>query len=205
MSKLYKILKASGIIWEADSESEYHPLLTSGLHSDKYVNCTKLLEHYNLSIMMLRSFDYTKFNCIINEISAFCGLQTGGMGVLYLIPSVFCNASTVKLIHSDKEADHRITRWDINSFDKPIAIVDDVITTGSSITKMLNHYDSNLFYKDIICLFNRTGKDTITLAGKTFGIISAMNINATSWPEEECVLCKHGSDPIRPKVFWDKL
>lgn len=206
MTTIKKYLKQNHVMWQPQLSDKYHPCLTSGKHSNLYINCTKILESYNLTTMLLREIDGKVLEDIVNQgLGAMCGLQTGGVGVLYMLPSLFPFLTTVKLIHTDKNAGHKITRWDVETISKPIMLVDDVITTGSSIAKVLSNHSVDIFSDYIVCLVNRTGSDTIKIHNKTFGIISALTISGSEWLDKECPYCKAGSEPIKPKLLWDTL
>ena len=207
MSSLEKYLKKAKILWNPTLSDPYHPCLTSGKHSDIYINCTKILESYNLTTMLLRELDeeYIRITIDKQKIKTLCGLQTGGIGVLYTLPSLYSFLTTLRLVHTEKNQQHRITRWDIDKIPKPIMLVDDVITTGSSIATMMNHYSKSIFADHIICLINRTGLDKIKINNKEFGIISALTITGNKYSIDTCPYCKAGSKAIRPKAAWDNL
>ena len=195
-------LKIEHILWEV-SDDDYHPMLSSGKHSNLYINCNKIFSNPNITLMVLNEYDDTELKILGSEVNTLCGLQTGGIILAHLLPFIYPNFNPVKVVFTSKDNNHLITRTKIKENNAPILLVDDVLTTGSNINKCLSNYNVDLFYPKILCLINRYGKNSICLQGKNFEIISAIQLNGNIWDETECPLCRQNSKAIKPKDLWD--
>ena len=201
--KLFSILRQNHILWQTDKTQLYHPLLTSGLHSDLYINCCKLLESPNLTSMFLREFVTDSILSKLKDISVFIGVQSGGIPISYMLPMVFPQLSTSKFIFVVKSGFNDHSYWNPDELLSPIIIVDDLITTGSTIRTILSSASISDKISAIFCLFNRSGLNFLEVDNREIPIIACVNIDAQKWEESECLLCKSGSIPIRPKLKWN--
>jgi len=200
--KVKDFLIKNNAMWVVTSSDSNHPELASGKHANTYINCAKVMANSNLVRMLLNSISDDILRHLTYSCNTLCGLQTGGMALAYILPHVFPFMSTLSVIYTDKQREHEIVRWSVNNINKPILLIDDVKSEGSSLYKCISKYDSDIFYDTIICLFNLTGSDNITINGKNFGIVSALNLNVGRWSSNECPSCKKGSTPVRPKDSW---
>lgn len=199
-----KFLEQEGIIWNVEKSSKYHPLLSSGRHSNMYVNCNKIFENPNTALMIMREFDKNIMDNIKGDVNTICGLQTGGIILAHYLPMIFKRFNPVKIIFTNKDKNHMVDRWNIDEVKTPVLLVDDVITVGSNLSKCVSNYNGDIFYDKIICVVNRSGSDTIFLGGKKFTIVSAIEMEGESWDADSCHLCKNGSIAIKPKVRFSK-
>jgi len=102
-------------------------------------------------------------------------------------------------VYAEEENGERVFKrgYDKLIQDKNVVIVDDVVTTGGTVKKMISAVQK-LGGKVIavIVLCNRGG-----LTEKDLGVpfFALTNISLEAWPEEECPLCKEGA-PINTEV-----
>lgn len=178
---LIDLLKESGALLEG------HFLLSSGKHSDKYVQCAKLLQYPDKAekaisaiIEKLKDVD---FDIIV-------GPAMGGIIVGYELgrqtrkPSIFT-----------ERVDGKMTLrrgFKIESGQK-VLIAEDVVTTGKSSFETIEVIES-LGGKvvGIASIVDRTSEDiSIPLYG-------AVKIEVDVYDEENCPLCKKGIPYIKP-------
>lgn len=181
--KVLKILK------EADVLMEGHFLLTSGRHSDKYLQCARI-------------FQYTKYSeelCKIlagkfkdSEIDIVIGPAIGAIQMAYEVSRHL----GVKNIFAERQ-DGAMTLRRGFSIEKgqKVLVVEDVITTGGSV-------------KEVIEVVNGCGGDIVGVGvivdrsgGKVdFGtrLESVISMEVQSYSPEQCPLCKENIPIIKP-------
>lgn len=86
---------------------------------------------------------------------------------------------------------------------KTVLLCEDVVTTGDSIdlavTAVINA--GGIVMPFVLALVNRSGK-TEAIGGK---IIALIKYSMSVWMPWECLLCKEGSEALRPKENWERL
>jgi len=201
---LKKVLERAKILWKVDENSKYHPLLTSGLHSDLYLNTTKLLQSPGLTRMFLTEYVDDKIIDFLSECDYLVGIESGGIPIVYMMSMLFPKLSVPKVIFVPKRG-FRESYWP--DIDGKIVFVDDLITTGSTIAKLISTLPKkkSIRVKGIFTLFKRMTDDSILVKGHLIRIKSCLEVMGHEWVPSECPLCKAGSKPIRPKKEWNSV
>jgi len=123
--EIIQIFKDAGAILEG------HFLLTSGLHSPVYWEKFRVLQypHYTEKLCRLIAKHFKKDN-----VQVVAGPTTGGIILAFEVAKQL----GVKGIFAEKEGETRVFRRDftINPGER-VLIVDDILTTGSSITEVM--------------------------------------------------------------------
>ena len=201
--KLLKILEQSKIIWKCDENDKYHPLLTSGLHSNIYVNTTRLIESPVLTNMFLREYVTNSIIARLQNCDYLVGIESCGIPIAYMLPMIFPKLSVPRIIFVKKEGFYDSYWSDLNG---KVIFVDDIVTTGGTLAKILaTTRRSNIKVNGIFCLFNRSGQSFVFTKGKAIPIISCFDLKAESWHPSDCPLCEKGSKPISPKKHWSNI
>jgi len=196
-----KTFEDYGAIWiHNGSPDQPHALLTSGLHSDGFVNCTFVTQHP------------TVLQSAVSE-----GLKDvlSGTNSEWVIGSAF---GAITLAHAiayhlgarsgftEKDGEFmKLSRFEIPPEDR-VLVVEDTITTGGSTKKTIEGIkaagvDDSRILPYIVSLVNRSGKDD--LDGRKIRALLTLDIHA--WTPADCPLCKIGSQAIRPKGNWQVL
>ena len=119
------------IFRDAGAILEGHFLLTSGLHSPVYWEKFRVLQypHYTEKLCRLIAEHFTKDN-----VQVVAGPTTGGIILAFEVAKQL----GVKGIFAEKEGETRVFRrgFTVNPGDH-VLIVDDILTTGSSITEVM--------------------------------------------------------------------
>ena len=154
-----------------------HFQLTSGRHSDTYIEKFRLLENPvaldKICITMSEKFDSDEIDLVIG--AAIGGiLISGGVGRHLSSKHIFSERFDGKMVFK--------RGFEIEKKSN-IIIVEDIITTGGSIEELidlLSNYDINI--KGVICIVNRSEKNI------DFGcpFISLLNLPSQSWEHEDC-------------------
>jgi orotate phosphoribosyltransferase len=160
-----------------------HFLLSSGRHSDTYVQCARVLEHPNLSVSLAETLSEILSEKISNlkqsidyVVSPAIGGLLFGFCVAYVLhkPFVFTERVGGKMTFR-------------RSFPMPknALIVEDVITTGGSTAEVIDLIGENIVA--VACIVNRNEPKKITQTP-----ISLAEIDVKSWNPQNCYLCKKG-------------
>ena len=174
---------------EADVLQEGHFLLTSGRHSDKYLQCAKI-------------FQYTKYS---EELCAALAEKFNNKGVELVIgPAIGAIQMSyevsrhlgVKNIFAERENGTMTLRRNFTiEPGQKVLVVEDVVTTGGSVREVIDivkQYGGEVVGLGVIV--DRTG-------GKIdFGVPleSVISMEVLSYDAEDCPLCKQGLPLVKP-------
>ena len=155
---------------------EGHFILSSGLHSSKYVQCAKLLSFPHLSKKICLSLSkkikkkFKKVDLILTP--AIGGIVIGyEIGRLLKKETIFCERVNGKF---------KLRRGFTIKRNSRVLIVEDVITTGKSsleCVKLIKKSKANLL--GFACLIDRSSKNTLKIKNKK--IISQIKLNVPTF------------------------
>lgn len=178
--EILEALKETGALLEG------HFLLSSGKHSEKYIQCAKLLQYPKIGEKVIEIVA-KKINLNFDTI---IGPAMGG-----IIPSYILGKQMDKKNIFSERVNHKMTlRRGFNI--KPnerILIMEDVITTGKSSLEVKELVES--FGGDVIgfaCIANRG------LANFDLPIFEAIHLDFKTYDPENCPLCINNDHPIKP-------
>ena len=156
---------------------EGHFVLSSGLHSDRYIQCAKLLSFPKLSQKICHSLS-RRIKKKFKQIDLILSPAVGGIVIGYEIGKIL-NKETIFCERVNKKFTLR-RGFQIKKNAK-VLIVEDVITTGKSsleCSKLVLDNEANIV--GYACLINRSnGKSSIK--GK---IVSQVELNIPTYTEE---------------------
>ena len=165
------------ILKETNALIEGHFILSSGLHSSKYVQCAQLMSKPNQAVKICTSLaekiknEFKDFNLILSP-------AMGGMIVGYEVGKIL-NKQTIFSERVDGEFKLR-RDFEIKKGDK-VLIVEDVITTGKSsieCSKLVTSNNANIV--GYACIIDRS-KGNTELKGK---IISQVELNIPTYNKD---------------------
>ncbi|MDO5028651.1 MAG: orotate phosphoribosyltransferase [Bacillota bacterium] len=183
MTDVEKILKESGAFLQG------HFLLSSGKHSDGYVQCAKVLMYPGKAAQVLKLVvDQVKDL----DIDVVVGPAMGGVIVSYEIARQLNKPS----MFTERENNVMTLRRGF-SLDKgaKVLITEDVVTTGKSsleAIEALKQYGVEIV--GIGCLANRSGQKELN----GYKLYSAIDLNINSYENDACPLCDQGLDLVKP-------
>ena len=166
-----------------------HFRLTSGLHSDRYMQCAALFqfpkESEQLCAALAEKFAGQKIDLV-------AGPALGGVIMAYEV----ARALGVPNIFSEREDGKMTFRRGFRvEAGQKVLVVEDVVTTGGSV-------------KEVIGLVRAAGGEVVGVGsvvdrsgGKAdFGVPfhALMTLEATNWKEEDCPLCRKGEPIVKP-------
>ena len=167
--------KSLNILRKTNALLEGHFVLSSGLHSSKYIQCAKLLSYPFLAEKICKSFA-NKIKKNFKNIDLILAPAMGGIIIGYEVGRILKKETIFCERVSGKFALRR--GFKINRGSK-VLIVEDVITTGKSsmeCVKLIKKYKSNLV--GFACLIDRSTKKNLKIKRK---IVSHLKINVPTY------------------------
>ena len=176
---MLSLKKSLSILKKTDALLEGHFVLSSGLHSPKYIQCAKLLSFPNKASLICKSLankikkNYKKIDLILAP--AMGGVVIGyEIGKLLKKETIFCERVNGKF---------KLRRgFDIKKNSK-VLIIEDVITTGKSsleCVKLINKSKAKLV--GFASIIDRSTKKTLKIKQK---IISHLKIDVPTYKSNQ--------------------
>ncbi|MBS5644854.1 MAG: orotate phosphoribosyltransferase [Clostridiales bacterium] len=178
------------ILKEREAVLEGHFLLTSGRHSDRYVQCAKLFQYADTSEIICKELA-DKFAG--EKIDVVVGPALGGVIMAYEMG----HQLGVRNIFAERENGNMTLRrgFKVEKGER-VLVCEDVVTTGGSV-------------KEVIALLSDMGAEIVGVGsvvdrsnGKVdFGVPfhAVLSMEVTSYEADNCPLCREGKIPaIKP-------
>lgn len=181
--------RTAEVLSELGALQHGHFKLTSGRHSDKYMQCAKLFEQPSASgeLCALLAGQFTGAG-----IDLVAGPAIGGIIMAYEV----ARALGVRNIFAERENGVMTLRRGFRvARGTRVLVVEDVVTTGGSV-------------KEVVSLLQNQGAGVVAVgsvvdrSGGTAGFdvpfYPLMTLDASSWEQEACPLCRDGIPVIKP-------
>jgi orotate phosphoribosyltransferase len=182
-AKIIDIFKKSQALLEG------HFLLTSGLHSSRYIQCAQVLQYpeYTAELCTVMA-DYFKDKGIQTVI----GPAMGGIIVSYEV----ARQLGVRTLFTERENGAMVLRRNFKlAPGEKVLVVEDVVTTGGSVKEVLKVVaEAGAEAVGVGVLVDRSG-------GKTdFGVPlkAVLTLTVETFQPENCPMCKTGTEAIKP-------
>ncbi|WP_366921490.1 orotate phosphoribosyltransferase [Metallumcola ferriviriculae] len=177
------------IFRQSEALLEGHFILTSGKHSNRYIQCAKVLQypHYAEILATELAEQVRGYNA-----SVVIGPAMGGV----VLAQEVGGQLGVRAIFSEREQGNMTLRrgFVINPGER-VLVVEDVITTGGSVKEVVQLVkDAGGIPVAVAVLVNRSG-------GKgNFGIPlhQLISLEAVAYMPEQCPLCEGGTPAVKP-------
>ncbi|QGG46601.1 orotate phosphoribosyltransferase [Heliorestis convoluta] len=178
-----------------DSEAllEGHFRLTSGRHSNRYVQCAQVLQ-YPDQTEKLASYLADKVEATVGKgtVDLVIGPAMGGIIVAYAVGQ----ALGLRAIFAEREnGTMKLRRSFQIAKGQKVLVCEDVVTTGGSV-------------REVMDVVKEAGGEVIAVASliersngqADFGVpfCSALAMEVISWDPAECPLCQEGTPAIKP-------
>lgn len=176
---------------ESEALLHGHFKLSSGKHSDAYVQCAKLLQYPDRAEEVAKVI-VDKLKEAGQEVDLVCGPAMGGIVIAYELGRQL----GVPAIFTERENDVMTLRrgFEVHEGQK-VLVSEDVITTGKSsleTIKVLKEGGAEVV--GLACLANRSGKDHL----EEYPIYDAISLDIQIFDPEDCPLCKKGEKLVKP-------
>ncbi len=181
--EVLQIFKDTGALMEG------HFVLTSGLHSPKYIEKFRVLEQPRYTELLCRDI---VDNFLGKDVSVVVGPMTGGIILAHEVGRQF----GVKAMFTERvEGKMKLRRGFKLSPADNVLIVEDIITTGGSVFEVIEEVKAqSAKIIGISCLADRSG-------GKIkfdYLFKPLVTLDVITYKPDECLLCKSGSVPVKP-------
>ena len=179
------------ILKETKALIEGHFILSSGLHSSKYVQCAQLMSKPTHALKMCKSLS-EKINDELEEFDLILSPAMGGIIVGYEIGKLL-NKETIFAERVNK--DFKLRRDFVIKKNSRVLIVEDVITTGKSsieCSKLVKINNAKIV--GYACIIDRSNGKSI-IKNK---IVSQVNLNIPTYTKENLPEYLSLIDPVKP-------
>lgn len=178
---LIELLKESGALLEG------HFLLSSGKHSDGYIQCAKLLMHPEKAeqavAVIVEKIKDLDFDIVL-------GPAMGGLIVSYELarqvgkPSIFVER---------EDGEMKLRRGFAIEKGQKILITEDVVTTGKSALEAIKVVEEHGgLVVGIASIVDRSTKSI------GYPLYSGVKLDLNTYDKEDCPMCKEGSQAVKP-------
>jgi len=178
-----KLFKTTGALLEG------HFLLTSGRHSDCFIQCAQVLQHPDHTQTLCKALAEKFLN---RGISTVIGPAIGGIIVAY---ETARHLGARAIFAEKKDGELVLGRGFALKKDEKVLVVEDVTTTGGSVKKVVRIVREHGAHPQAVAvLVDRSG------GGITFDLPfeSLVSINVDSFQPERCPLCKENKPLTDP-------
>ncbi len=176
--RVLEILKEAGVLLEG------HFRLTSGRHSDRYLQCAKIFRNTKYSEELCNALAQQFKD---DNVDVVIGPAMGAVQMAYEV-SRHLNCENY-FAERDENGEMVLRRGFTVTNNMNVLLVEDVVTTGGSVKEVLEIVKAaGANVVGIGSIVNRT-------AGKVdFGVPfkSVITVDVQSWEPDECPLCKEG-------------
>jgi len=208
------LFKVCNAIWIRDEDPEVpHALLTSGKHSNGYVDCSQVLKYPNLKeILVTRLLHNVLAPFEIREYGSYLHgkldyILSSSMAAVTLGDSV-ANKLDLAFVYTEKvNGVQKLKRFEIPDGAKILQVEELVTTlkTTREVTRAVMEKNKNVkFIQDengkiiVLTLVHRPEK--LPIEYPDYRILPLVEIEIHNWTPEECPLCRLGSEALPPKL-----
>ena len=182
--ELHKLLQ------DTDALLEGHFVLTSGLHTPKYLQCARLLEDPERAERLGRALA-ARFHG--QQLDLVAGPALGAL----IIGHEVARASGARFIFTERDETRKAVLrrgFQVMPGERTL-VVEDVITTGGSTRELIEVLRlAGAEIRAVAALLDRSG------GAVEFGIpmVSLLQLELPAWPPEQCALCLRGIPTEKP-------
>jgi orotate phosphoribosyltransferase len=170
-----------------------HFIYRSGRHGSNYIN----MDHLFPDVLLVSAMAHQMAQPFVNRVDAVVSPATGGIVLSTLVAQALGQISGTRVlaVWADKDESGRLVigRSGFKNclWRKRVLIVDDILTTGSSLREIINSpemTDSLVVGVSVVC--NRGGCNALSLDVPR--LLSLAKVDFESKPPRECALCAAG-------------
>lgn len=212
LKALERLLKEHKAIWIFRGlPKEPHALLTSGKHSDGYINLNAALQSPKCCETLARQLiqKLKRHGNVKDDIKAIVSSSFGAITFGYEV----ARQLGIDFVFTEKEGDKQ--KWS-GRFELPkgaiVLQVEELITTLGTTQKVKQAVldkNPNVRFLEIdrktvvATIVHRP--DHLPVSYSTYKVISLIEKEIHIWDPEKCPLCQKGSPPLQPKLNWQRF
>ncbi|MDR3020257.1 MAG: orotate phosphoribosyltransferase [Treponema sp.] len=191
MGKVIELLRETGALLEG------HFVLSSGLHSDKYCQCAKLLQYPEKAKAAFEDVVASIKEDIKAgklKVDIVVGPAMGGIVAAYEV----ARQLNLPAIFTERDDSGKMTLR--RGFEilpgQNILIVEDVVTTGKSSRECADALEAaGAFITALTCVVDRRAEGASDLPWRFY---PAVKLSVASWEASDCALCREGVPVVKP-------
>lgn len=200
------ILRQTGSLWTHSGDpKDPHALLTSGKHSDGFVNTLEALSHTVYCSLFA--------DLMLGELVSVCN---GWPEASWVVGSDHAAAAISHAVATALRARHDFCEkgpdktqvWGrfVIKPEEPTLIVEDLVTTAGTVRAvrdgiLAGNPSPVTFVPFVLVVVNRSDLEEID----DWPIVPLVHYNIKTWESDQCPLCAAGSTALRPKQNWTEL
>ncbi len=169
---------------------EGHFVYTSGRHGRQFLQAARLMQHPQHAELLCAAMAERFQN---DGIDVVVGPATGGIALAYAT----ARHLGCRFAYSEKDGEGgmAVKRGFVNPADSRALVVEDIITTGGSVQKTIEHLRQRGAEVAGVCvIIDRSGGE----ARFDCRFESLAEIRMESWPPESCALCQQAAPLVEP-------
>ena len=171
-----------------DAILDGHFLLSSGLHSDRYLQCALVLMHPERAADLCARLRQD-YRAPIPDI--IIGPAMGGITLAYELGRAFGKPA---IFVERVDGKFALRRGFSLTPGQKVMIAEDVVTTGGSVNEVIDLVTQNgAHVVAVACLVHRSKSNPFTVP-----LIATMQMEVPTWPEASCPLCAKGLPARKP-------
>lgn len=183
-----------GLLLRHEALLRGHFLLSSGLHSDTYLQCAVALQHPRAAETLGRTLARLAAGAAggADELDAVVSPALGGVvighetGRALERPAMFTERVDGRM---------QLRRGFSLARGQRVLLVEDVVTTGRSSRETLEVIRAREAEPvAVACIANRSGLSRLD----GLPLVAGVELNAPTWKSGECPLCTEGDEPVKP-------
>jgi len=182
--EVLEMLKKTGALLDG------HFLLSSGLHSARYIQCARLLQYPDQAARVGKAL--AERARLLGEVDVVVGPALGGIVVAHEV----ARALGVRAMFTERENTAMTLRrgFELRPGER-VLIAEDVITTGRSSLEVAEVVQAQGGQAvGSACLVDRRGQER----GLPWPGIALLKLHIENYPPEACPLCRQGAPLVKP-------
>jgi orotate phosphoribosyltransferase len=171
---------------------EGHFLLTSGLHSNQYFQCAKMLQYPGHCESVCRVIaDHFRTHRVDVVVAP-------AMGGIVVAQEVGRQLGVRTIFAERKEGAMQIRRGFAIAAGERVLVCEDVVTTGGSVQEVINLVlERRGVLAGVACIVDRSG-GTVRFDRAPEALVSVLRMNAVTYKPDACPLCAQGIPVVKP-------
>ncbi len=184
--QVLSIFKDTGALLEG------HFLLTSGLHSNQYFQCAKVLQYPGHCESLCRGIaDHFRRHRIDVVVAP-------AMGGIVVAQEVGRQLGVRTIFAERKDGVMQIRRGFAIAADERVLVCEDVVTTGGSVQEVINIVlERRGMLTGVACIVDRSG-GTVRFERAPEALVSVLRMHAVTYKPDVCPLCAQGIPVVKP-------
>ncbi len=184
--------QALSIFKDTGALLEGHFLLTSGLHSNQYFQCAKVLQYPGHCESVCRVIaDHFRTHRVDVVVAP-------AMGGIVVAQEVGRQLGVRTIFAERKEGAMQIRRGFAVAAGERVLVCEDVVTTGGSVQEVINLVlERRGVLAGVACIVDRSG-GTVRFDRAPEALVSVLRMNAVTYKPDACPLCAQGIPVVKP-------